>query len=129
MKTNRIKTEKEYRDTCLLMDNIITKGDQLGDMELLPENDKNEYLRLSIIIRQWEKQHYPHPIPINPLIAQIQEKMTELNLKQRDTANLLGIDEARMSEILRGKKPIGMKLAKSIRKNLHIDANTILDYA
>jgi len=59
------------------------------------------------IIRQWEKQHYPHPIPINPLIAQIQERMVERNLKQKDTANLLGIDEARMSEILRGKKSFG----------------------
>jgi len=70
-----------------------------------------------------------HPIPINPLIAQIQERMVERNLKQRDTANLLGIDEARMSEILRGKKSIGMRLAKSIRKNLQIDANIILDFA
>jgi hypothetical protein len=46
-----IKTEKEYRDICFLMDKIIAKGDQLGDMELLPENEKNEYLKLSIIIR------------------------------------------------------------------------------
>lgn len=121
MKTNSITTEKEYRNTCFAMDFIIAKGNELGDMELLQEIDKNEYLRLSTIIRQWEKQHYPHPIPVNPLIAQIQERMVELNLKQRDTANLLGIDEARMSEILRGKKSIGMKLAKSIRKNLQID--------
>jgi len=129
MKTNSIKTEKEYRNTCIAMDLIIAKGDEMGDMELLPEADKNEYLRFSTIVRQWEKQHYPHPIPINPLIAQIQERMVERNLKQRDTANLLGIDEARMSEILRGKKSIGMRLAKSIRKNLQIDANIILDFA
>lgn len=49
------------------MDKIIAKGTALGNIELLPETDKNEYLRLSTIIREWEKVHYPHPIPINPL--------------------------------------------------------------
>ena len=129
MKTNNIKTEKEYRKVCDAMDVIISKGTALGDMELLPVDDKNEYLRLSTMVRGWEKVHYPHPIPINPLIAQIQERMVERNLKQRDAANLLGIDEARMSEILRGKKSIGMKLAKSLRKIFQIDADIILDFA
>jgi len=55
--------------------------------------------------------------------------MAERNLKQRDTARLLGIDEARMSEILRGKKPIGMRLAKNLRKCLQIDADIILEFA
>jgi len=129
MKTNHITTEKEYRNICAAMDMLIEKGTQLGDMELLTSEDKSDYIRLSAIVRQWEKTHYPHPIPMNPLIAQIQERMAERNLKQRETAHLLGIDEARMSEILRGKKPIGMKLAKSLRKCLQIDADIILDFA
>jgi len=129
MKTNNIKTEKEYRDICAAMDILIEKGTKLGDMELLTNEDKSDYMRLSAIVRQWEKAHYPHPIPINPLIAQIQERMAERNLKQRDTARLLGIDEARMSEILRGKKPIGMRLVKNLRKCLQIDADIILEFA
>ena len=129
MKTNNIKTEKEYRSICATMDILIEKGTKLGDIELLTDDEKNEYIRLSAIVRQWEKVHYPYPIPINPLIAQFQERMAERNLKQRDTARLLGIDEARMSEILCGKKPIGMRLAKNLRKCLQIDADIILDFA
>ena len=129
METNNIKSEKEYRSICAAMDMLIEKGTKLGDMELLNNDEKNEYIRLSAIVRQWEKVHYPYPIPINPLIAQIQERMAERNLKQRDTARLLGIDEARMSEILCGKKPIGMRLAKNLRKCLQIDADIILDFA
>ncbi len=129
MKNNIIKTDKEYRKVCDEIDVIIAKGTVLGDMGLLTVEDKNEYLRLSTIVRSWEKTQYPHPIPINPLIAQIQERMAERNLKQREAANLLGIDEARMSEILRGKKAIGMKLAKNLRKIFQIDADTILDFA
>lgn len=129
MEPKNIQTEKEYRSVCAAMDVLIDKGTQLGDMELLPESDKNEYIRLSAMIRTWEKAHYPHPIPANPLIAKIQERMAEQNLKQKDTAILLGIDEARMSEILRGKRAISMRLAKSIRKNLHIEADILLDFA
>jgi len=129
METKSIKTEKEYRSVCTAMDVLIDKGTQMGNMELLTEPDKNEYVRLSAMVRTWEKAHYPHPIPANPLIALIQERMAEQNLKQKDTAILLGIDEARMSEILRGKRPISMRLAKSLRKNLHIEADILLDFA
>lgn len=66
------------------MDLLIDKGTQLGDMELLSDLDKNEYVRLSAMVRIWEKANYPHPIPLNPLIARIQERMAEQNLKQRD---------------------------------------------
>lgn len=129
MEANRIKTEKEYRSVCAAMDLLIDKGTLLGDMELLPDIDKNKYMQLSAMVRTWEKSHYPHPIPVNPLIAKIQERMAEQNLKQRDTAILLGIDEARMSEILRGKRAISMRLAKSLRKNLNIEADMLLDFA
>ena len=128
MEDNRIKTEKEYRNICATMDLLIDKGTQLGDMGLLSDVDKNEYVRLSAMVRTWEKLKYPHPIPVNPLIARIQECMAEKNLKQKDAAILLGIDEARMSEILRGKRSISMRLAKSLRKNLNIEADMLLDF-
>ncbi len=129
MEVRRITTEKEYRTICKAMDFLINKGTQLGDMELLPDEDKNAYVRLSSMVRIWEKVHYQHPIPLNPLIARIQERMAERNLKQKEAAVLLGIDEARMSEILRGKRAINMRLAKSLRKNLQIEADILLDFA
>ena len=129
MEVQKIKTEKDYRDICAEMDLLIDKGTQLGNMELLPDADKNEYVRLSTMVRSWEKVNYPHPIPANPLIARIQERMAEQNLKQKDAAILLGIDEARMSEILHGKRAISMRLAKNLRKNLHIEADILLDFA
>lgn len=129
MEAKKIKTEKDYRNICSSMDLLIDKGTQLGDMELLSDTDNNEYVRLSAMARSWEKVNYPHPIAVNPLIARIQERMAEQNLKQRDAAILLGIDEARMSEILRGKRAISMRLAKNLRKTLHIEADMLLDFA
>ena len=129
MEAKKIKTEKDYRSICSSMDLLIDKGTQLGDMELWSDTDKYEYVLLSAMARNWEKVNYPHPIPVNPLIARIQERMAEQNLKQRDAAILLGIDEARMSEILRGKRAISMRLAKKLRKSLHIEADMLLDFA
>ena len=129
MEVQKIITEKDYWSICSYMDLLIDKGTQLGDMELLSDTDKNEYVRLSAMVRKWEEVNYPHPIFANPLIARIKERMAEQNLKQKDTAILLGIDEARMSEILRGKRAISMRLAKSLRKNLQIEADMLLDFA
>jgi len=125
MKT--ITTEKEYRDICLQMNVIIGKGTELGDMELLSEADKNEYIRLSEMVRKWEAVCYS--FPINPLFEAIRQKMAELNLKQKETAKLIGINEARMSEIMRGKRRINIDTAKKLRTELQIPAETILSFA
>ena len=42
MEANKIKTEKEYRNICATMDLLIDKGTRLGNLELLPDADKNE---------------------------------------------------------------------------------------
>ena len=95
------------------MDEIIAKGTELGDMELLSKADKSKYIKLSTMVREWEKVHHKFPIQQNPLIEEIKTKMAEKHLRQRETAQLLEINESRFSEILRGKKSITMQLAKN----------------
>lgn len=41
MEAKRIQTEREYRTICAAMDLLIDKGTQLGNLELLPDADKN----------------------------------------------------------------------------------------
>ena len=124
-----ITTEKEYRNICQQMNVIIGKGTELGDMELLPETDKNEYIRLSEIVRKWEAQHYSFPVVVNPLVANIRSKMAEMNLTQKNVARMIEIDEARVSEIMRGKRRINLDIAKKLNTRLHIPADTILEFA
>lgn len=127
MKT--ITNEKEYLYACGLMNAIIGKGTELGDMELLSEADKNEYIQLSGMVRKWESIHYPFPIPANTLIAEIRKKMIEQNLKQKEAAEKIGIDESRMSEIMRGKRKINLNIAKKLNTELHIPADIILEFS
>ena len=127
MKT--IANEQEYRDLCQQMNIIIGKGTELGDMELLPETDKNEYFRLSETVRKWESVHYSFPVVANPLVANIRSKMEEMNLTQKVVAKMIGINEARVSEIMRGKRRININIAKKLNTRLHIPADTILEFA
>ena len=127
MKT--ITNEEEYRNVCQQMNFIIGKGTELGDMDMLSEGDKNEYIRLSEMVRKWESVHYPFPIVINPLVANIRSKMEEMKLTQKGIANIIGINEARLSEIMRGKRRININIAKQLNTRLHIPADTILEFA
>ena len=127
MKT--ITTEKEYRGVCQQMNAIIGKGTELGDMELLSEVDKNEYIHLSEMVRKWESVHYSFPIVVNPLVVNIRSKMEEMNLTQKSVARMIGINEARVSEIMRGKRRININIAKQLNTRLHISADTILEFA
>ena len=124
-----ITTENEYRNVCQQMNAIINKGTELGDMELLPETDKNEYIRLSEMVRKWEAVHYSFPIVVNPLVANIRNKMEELNLTQKGVAQIIGVNEARVSEIMRGKRRINMNMAKKLNAKLRIPADVILEFA
>ena len=127
MKT--ITTEKEYREICQQMSAIIDKGTKLGDMEFLPETDKNEYIRLSEMVRKWESVHYQFPLVANPLVANIRNKMAEMRLSQKNVAEMLGVNEARISEIMRGKRRVNIDIAKKLNSELHIPADTILEFA
>jgi len=127
MKT--ITTEQEYREVCQQMNAIIGKGTELGDMELLSEADKNEYIRLSEMVRKWESIYYQFPIIANPLVANIRNKMEEMHLNQKNVAEMLGVNEARVSEIMRGKRRINIDIAKKLNSIFHIPADTILEFA
>jgi HTH-type transcriptional regulator / antitoxin HigA len=60
------------------------------------------------------------------LISMIELKMYEMRLKQRDLADLLGVESSRVSEYLNGKRKINIEIAKKIHEKLGIDGNFIL---
>jgi HTH-type transcriptional regulator/antitoxin HigA len=52
-----------------------------------------------------------------------------LNLRQKQLAKLLDISEARISELLTGKRKINIDLAKKLHAKLNIDAHFLLQAA
>ncbi|MCX6309116.1 MAG: helix-turn-helix domain-containing protein [Bacteroidia bacterium] len=129
MKTySEISDERVYNDARKALEQITKHGTDLGNMDLLPDIEKVEYTLLATKIHEWEKVNYPLPVGVSPAItAIVKEKLLERNLKQRDAATLLGISEARMSDLLKGKRGINIRLAKKLRDGLGIPADYILD--
>ena len=50
----KIYSEKEFRAYQIEMEALTAKGTNLGDMELLNEEEKERYIALSQAISEWE---------------------------------------------------------------------------
>lgn len=123
-------SEKEYNESRAKMEDIISRGTELGDMELLCDEDKAEYTRLVGLVDEYENAYYPLPGYSSTLLTDaIKEKMVEKGVNQRQTAKLLGISESRVSDLLSGKRKLNLNIAKRLRDNLGLSADFILDMA
>ena len=78
-----IKTENEFRAYQTEMEALTVKGTNLGDMELLSEEEKERYIALSQAISEWEAAYHPLPGRVSTLITDvIRKKMESENLKR-----------------------------------------------
>ena len=123
-----IYSEKEFRAYQIEMEALTAKGTNLGDMELLNEEEKERYIALSQAISEWEAAYHPLPGRGSTLITDvIRKKMESENLKQKETAKRLGVSESRVSDILNGRRPLNLNIVKRLRDNFGIPADFILD--
>lgn len=111
---------------------MIAEATDKGMLE--PEMD-NEYTRqisdLSKLMAQYEDE-YMDILPLRektPLIRSIEDYFYAHNMKQKEGAQYLGINESVFSQILSGKRRITMPIAKRLHSKLGINADMILKYA
>ena len=123
-----IKNDAQYREHKEAMEVIIAKGTKLGDMELLSQSDKDEFIRLTDAIHEWEAAYHPLPGKVSSLITdEIKKQMIDKKIKQKEAAKMLGISESRVSELLNGKRALNLNIAKRLRDFFGIPADFILD--
>ncbi|MCL2649556.1 MAG: helix-turn-helix transcriptional regulator [Candidatus Azobacteroides sp.] len=65
----------------------------------------------------------------SPLVIGIQKELATRSLKQREAAELLNIKESTFSQIIRGKRPVSMQMAKRLYKVFNIDPKLLLEYS
>lgn len=128
----KLTTRKEYDEVKTRVEALIAEATEKGLLE--PDMD-NDYTRaiaeLSNKMAQYEDE-YMDIMPLRektPLIKSIEDYFYARNMKQKEGAQFLGINESVFSQILSGKRRITMPLAKRLRTKLGIDAETILEYA
>ena len=119
-----IETQHDYTEALAIIETFLAKGSPN-----LTDSDLAELQRLSLLVERYEDEHYPMPVEPATLPEMIRLRMFQENLKQRDTAKVLGITETRLSEVLTGKRKVNMDLAKRLYDKLHIRAEYILKTA
>jgi HTH-type transcriptional regulator / antitoxin HigA len=130
MKADKINNRKEYDDVMKRIEKLIQKTSKNGGFENLPVKEVENLKKLSLIAEKYEDN-----IPLMPMKApttiteMIRYKMFEMNIRQKQLAKLLGISEARISELLSGKRKINIDIAKKLHSKLNIDAQFLLEAA
>ena len=128
----KLTTRQEYDETKAIVEALISEATEKGMLE--PEMD-NEYTRqiseLSKLMATYEDE-YMDVLPLrekSPLIRSIEDYFYARNMKQKEGAQLLGINESVFSQILSGKRRITMPIAKRLHSKVGINADMILEYS
>ncbi|KAA6352388.1 hypothetical protein EZS27_000338 [termite gut metagenome] len=123
-----ITTKEQFAEARNALEAITAKMTKLGKFDFLSKEEQDTYDCISDMIYEWETIHHPLPGRTSKAITQtVQIRMNEMNLKQKDVAGLLGISESRMSDFLKGKRNITLRIAKNLRDKMNIPADFILD--
>jgi HTH-type transcriptional regulator/antitoxin HigA len=110
-----IKTERDYQ-------NALRQIEKLWDAKPnTPTGDRLEVL--VTLVEAYEQKHYKIEPP--DAIEAIKFRMEQLGLKQSDLAKYLG-GRSRASEILNRKRKLTVDMMRSLRKHLHIPAESLL---
>lgn len=91
-----------------------------------PEDDKNsiELVLLSNLVADYEDMHYPIQKP--SLIEILKLRMFEMGITQSALADLLGMNQSKISEILSGKSEPTLKQARKMAEELNISPAIVL---
>lgn len=116
-----IITHKEYIEACLIVEELIDIVDESMDNS---NSLLKKFINASDIVESYEIVNSPIGLP--SLKETIELRMFEMKLKQKDLAILLGVNSARISEYLSGKRDITLDVAKLLHKKLNIDSAIIL---
>lgn len=119
----KIIKEAEYKK---VMDEILTlmnKGE--GN---LTKKESNQLRSMALAAQAYEKSIYTIPPP-STIEGMIELRMYEQKLKQRDLAKLLGTGEAKLSQILSGKRKPDVSFLKAVYLKLNIDPGFLLKNA
>ena len=117
----QIKSEAAYRAVMRRIEELLTLVN-----DETPEDDPN-YLELDMIsdmVEEYEDVHYPISKPT--LIDVIKLRLYEMGITQTKLAEMLGLSNARVSEILNGKSEPSLKIGRELSRQLNIDPSVVL---
>ena len=122
-----IKSEKEYQDYEARAEALMQRGTELGDMELLSDEDKAEFMQLSEALDEYGSAYHPLPGQMSTLLTNAIITQVKANgLKQKDAARMIGISSTMFSDLIHGRRSLNFDVARRIHKILGVPADVVL---
>lgn len=112
-----IKTQKDHQRALAELAALLDSDPDPGS----PESDCAEVL--GTLIEDYERRQFPVELP-TPIEA-IRFRMEQLGLKQKDLVPYVG-SPSKISEVLNGKRPLTMRMARALHEQLGIPAEVLL---
>ena len=112
-----IKNSKQYEDALAQVYSLLQKDLKLNS----PESDELEVL--SMLVKQYELQHFPVPKP-KPLEA-IKFRLEQMGKSEAELSEILGY-RSRKSEILSGKRKLNLAMIRKLNEILKIPADVLI---
>jgi len=128
-----VKDRKLFDEMAEYEENLIQEATANGSLDELDAD--NEYTReigrVGCMLADYESTYmtFKYLKFKSPLAISIEKELTSRSLKQREAAEMLNIKESTFSQIIRGKRPVSMQMAKRLYKVFNIDPKLILEYA
>ena len=117
-----IRDEKEYKDYEARVEKLIERGTELGDMELLSQEEKAEFTMLSEALDEYGRAYHPLPGRMSTLLTDaILTQVKERGLKQKDA-----VSATTFSDLLHGRRSMSFDIARSLYKVLGVPAEVVL---
>ncbi|MEQ8474424.1 MAG: helix-turn-helix domain-containing protein [Marinoscillum sp.] len=114
-------SQQEYKKHLTRIDELLQV---VGNDTPLTDPAFIELNELSDLVADYEEVY--HPVSKPGLIDVIRLRMTEMELNQKQLADLLETPTSRISEYLKGKRDITLDVARRLHQRLNIDADIIL---
>lgn len=112
-----IKSNSEYEEA---LDRAYT----LMQQNLLPESEDSDELEvLSILIKEYEHEHFP--IPKRHPIEAIRFRLDQMGIPESELSEILGA-RSRKSEILSGKRKLSLSMIRKLNEKLKIPAEVLI---
>jgi HTH-type transcriptional regulator/antitoxin HigA len=112
-----IKTDEQYEEALALVEELMDLDPEPGS------GDADKLELLVLLITNYEKEHFPMEMP-DPIEA-IKFRMEQQQLSQKDLIPYLG-SRGRVSEVLNRKRPLTLKMIRTLHKGLGIPAEVLI---
>ena len=110
-----IRSEADYQDAIARIDALMEAGTGT------PEGEELDVL--VDLVEHYEEKHVPMNVPT--ALTGIQFRMEQEGLSHRDLIPLIG-SRSKVSEVLSGKRPLTMQMARALHDGLGIPAEVLL---